>query len=134
MWSKLAPWQNNMTKRILLIPIFFLVLSLAFLVLTPISRAKTDATPIRLRIGVTHDGVTRITSDDLQAAGVDITAIDPRTFAMSSRGQPVAIRVAGEEDGSFDEGDFILFFGQKFHGSLQEEKYTDENVCWLETG
>ncbi len=98
------------------------------------SPARADAEPQRLRIGVVQDGVVRITPDDLQTAGVDPATIDPRTFAMTSRGQPVAIRVSGEEDGRFDAGDFIEFFGQKFHGSLQDEKYTDENVYWLTIG
>jgi len=88
----------------------------------------------RLRIGVVRDGIVRITPDDLIKAGVDVSALDPRSFAMSSQGQAIAIRVAGESDGKFDAGDFIEFFGQKFHGSLQDEKYTDENVYWLTLG
>ncbi len=93
-----------------------------------------DGGVLRVRIGVVQDGVVRITPDDLRNAGIDPKTIDPRTFAMSSQGQPVAIRVAGEGDGRFDDGDFIEFFGQKFHGSLQDEKYTDENVYWLTIG
>lgn len=112
--------------------ILALLLSALLLTLTP--EPVRAETPLRLRIGVTQDGVTRITPADLQDAGVDVSNIDPRTFAMSSQGQPVAIRVAGEADGSFDAGDFIEFFGQKFHGSLQDEKYTDENVYWLSIG
>ena len=121
------------------LPIFFITPFLLLLVLgatlyhTP-HAALAQSSSYRLRIGVVQDGIVRITPEDLQNAGVDATTIDPRTFALSSQGQPVAIRVAGEDDGSFDAGDFIEFFGQKFHSSLQDEKYTDENVYWLEIG
>ncbi len=88
----------------------------------------------RLRIGVTADGIVQITPEDLAAAGVDPAGVDPRTFALSSLRQPVALQVIGEDDGSFDPGDRLLFFGQKFRGPEMEQKYTDERVYWLEIG
>ena len=63
-----------------------------------------------------------------------VSAIDPRTFALSSQGSPVAIRVTGESDGQFNGSDRIEFFGQKFRGTTLEEKYTDERVYWLDIG
>ena len=71
---------------------------------------------------------------DLVAAGVDPAAVDPRTFALSSLGQPVAIAVTGDTDGRFDDADRIVFFGQKFRGTEFQEKYTDERVYWLDIG
>ena len=71
---------------------------------------------------------------DLSAAGVDPATLDPHTFAMSSMGQPVAIKITGEADGRFDGADAITFFGQKFRGTEFQEKYTDERVYWLEVG
>jgi len=121
--------MKKLTISFITLVLFFSALLLA---LRPES-ARANAT-LRLRVGVIHDGVVRITPADLQNAGVDVQAVDPRTFALTSQGQPVAIRVAGEADGSFDDGDYIEFFGQKFHGSLQDEKYTDENVYWLSAG
>ncbi len=91
-------------------------------------------TTARLRIGVITDGIVRITPADLSAAGIDPATVDPRTFAMSSLGQPVAIRVTGESDGSFDGVDQIEFYGQRFRGTEMEEKYTDERVYWLDMG
>ena len=93
-----------------------------------------EATSIRLRIGVTADGIVAVMPSDLATAGVDPASVDPRTFAMSSMGQPVAIQVTGETDGSFDQQDRVLFFGQKFRGTQFEEKYTDERVYWLDIG
>ncbi len=112
----------------------WLILMLGLLLALDPAPARAGRGVLRLRIGVVQDGVARITPDDLRDAGVDLDIIDPRTFAMTSQGQPVAIRVAGEEDGRFDDGDYIEFFGQRFHGSLQDEKYTDENVYWLIIG
>lgn len=88
----------------------------------------------RLRIGVTRDGITVLTPVDLQAAGINPASVDPRTFAMSSLGAPVAILVTGEADGKFDAGDRLLFFGEKFRGPEMDQKYTDERVYWLEIG
>ena len=95
---------------------------------------EAGAAPIRLRIGVTVDGIVQVTPSDLAAAGVDPATVDPRTFAMSSMGQPVAIRVTGETDGRFNATDQVLFFGQKFRGTEFQEKYTDERVYWLDIG
>jgi hypothetical protein len=96
--------------------------------------AAAPAATIRLRIGVTTDGIVQLTPADLVAAGVDPASVDPNTFAMSSMGQPVAIQVTANEDSSFDQGERVLFFGQKFRGTQFEEKYTDERVYWLDIG
>ena len=65
---------------------------------------------------------------------MDPASVDPRTFAMSSMGQPVAIQVTGEADGQFRRRRPVLFFGQKFRGTQFQEKYTDERVYWLDIG
>jgi hypothetical protein len=93
-----------------------------------------EATPLRLRIGVTQDGIMAVRPDDFAKAGINPAAIDPRTFAMSSLGQPVAVYVTGEEDGKFDGSDALHFFGQKFRGPEMDQKYTDERVYWLDAG
>ena len=48
---------------------------------------------------------------------------------MFNDGQEVAMRVIGEEDGKFDAGDVVLFFGQGV-----DTRYTDTNVYWLTYG
>jgi hypothetical protein len=96
--------------------------------------AAAQAAPVRLRIGVTVDGIVQVSPSDLAAAGLNPASVDPGTFAMSSLGQPVAIQVTGEKDGRFDPEDRVFFFGQKFRGTQFQEKYTDERVYWLEIG
>ncbi len=47
---------------------------------------EAQASPIRVRIGVTADGIVQLTPSDLATAGVDPASVDPRTFALSSMG------------------------------------------------
>jgi uncharacterized repeat protein (TIGR01451 family) len=80
------------------------------------------------KIFVNQDGMYQLTYQDLVTAGVpvDSDSFDPRQIQIFSEGEEVAIRVAGEEDGSFDEEDYVLFYGREIRN-----KYTDQNVYWL---
>lgn len=83
------------------------------------------------RIGIKADGIYRLTYEALAAAGVPVAGADPADFHLLAQGQEVALQEVGTEDGRFRAGDAFLFYGQKFHGTVQDEKYTDENVYWL---
>ena len=79
------------------------------------------------KIAVTNTGVQKLDYNFLQSLGIDVDNIDPRTIQLL--GQPGAaltermnvpipddllenhIFVAGEQDGSFDANDYILFYG-----------------------
>jgi len=87
-----------------------------------------------LKLIVAADGIYRVTPDDFRAAGLDPTTVDPRTFALTCQGLPVAIRVAGEADGHFDPRDYVEFYGRKLTGDHMITKYSDENVYWLTWG
>jgi hypothetical protein len=113
---------------------FLVILGLCAWILPQAQPGRAASLPTRVRIGVTTDGIVRVARADLTAAGVDVATVDPRTFALSSLGQPVAMRVSGEGDGRFDPGDEILFFGQRFRGPEMDQKYTDERVYWLDIG
>ncbi|MBC8254948.1 MAG: hypothetical protein H8E35_13115, partial [Ardenticatenia bacterium] len=80
------------------------------------------------KISVQEDGLYRLTYADLQSAGLAVDDLDPRTCKLHRRGDEVAIRVTGEEDGSFDPSDAIEFYGQ-----AASTPYTDTNVYWLTT-
>lgn len=117
----------------------------------------TQSTAPRYKIVVDHDGIYRLSHTDLQAAGLDLASVDPRSFRLSSQGRDVAIQVIGEADGRFDPGDALLFYGRKFNASVVSDtvvldgsvvttdtimsesyalagSYTDDNVYWLDTG
>ncbi len=81
------------------------------------------------RIGITADGLYRIPYEALASAGVPLNNVS--ALHLLWRGQEVAIEVEDGGDGSLGPGDALIFYGQKFHGSVQDEKYTDENVYWL---
>ncbi|GIV38421.1 MAG: peptidase C25 [Thermonema sp.] len=80
------------------------------------------------KIGIMQRGLYKITYNELKEAGLPVDALDPRSLRLYAHGsgmlpqansaprpgdlQEVAIRVAGEEDGKFDPGDYILFYGE----------------------
>jgi hypothetical protein len=75
-----------------------------------------------------EEGMYKITRGMLQSYGIDPNTVDPRTIKIYNNGgkmlpqdagkpRPVdllenAIWVIGEEDGRFDEGDYIVFYGR----------------------
>lgn len=83
------------------------------------------------KITLEEEGLYRLTYDDLAAVGINMDTLDPRHLRLTHRGSNVAVLVTGEEDGRFDQGDAVLFYGQAFQGSVMDKKYTDENVYWL---
>jgi uncharacterized repeat protein (TIGR01451 family) len=108
----------------------------------PMVQAATGSldylTPPSYKISVAQDGIYQVSYDDLEAAGLPVDDLNPRTFQLYNMGSEVAIYVEGEADGSFDpplvgdpadEGDYVLFYGQKM-----DTKYTDTNIYWLKYG
>ncbi len=81
------------------------------------------------KILVDQDGIFQISYADLQTAGVPVDEINPSTFKIHNQGMETAIYVAGDDDAAFAEGEYLLFYGQKFNS-----KYTDTNVYWLTWG
>ena len=81
------------------------------------------------KISVDQEGIYEISCGDLYASGIPTDTLDPRTLRLSNRGQEVAIAVTGEEDGSCDEGDTILFYAEAVR-----TRFTRTNVYWLRWG
>lgn len=94
--------------------------------------SRQSAADQTFKIVVDRDGIYRVTCDQLHSAGLAADA-DPRTFALSTQGEPVAIRVVGEDDGSCDASDYVEFYGQKFRGDLMARRYADLRDTWLST-
>ena len=122
-----------MKKSSLLVALAFVVLGLGSVSLSgKVSIAHGDSTAQsqpRYRILVNENGIYELTYADLQAAGVPVDSLDPRTFRVHNQGSEVAIYGVGESDGSFDAVDYLLFYGQKV-----TTKFTDTNVYWLSWG
>ena len=80
------------------------------------------------KIAVLSDGVFKITYDFLKNMGVDVNNINPNDFKLYGNGGGMlpqlnstyrpddivqnAVYVSGAMDGSFDKGDYVLFYGQ----------------------
>jgi len=81
-----------------------------------------------VKVALNQTGIYRISYDNLAEYGFDPAGIDPRNIKIFGNGggmlpedldepryddlQENSILVAGEDDGSFDQGDYILFYGE----------------------
>lgn len=80
------------------------------------------------KISVEESGIYKLSYDDLQSYGIDVSNIDPQKLCLYGNPagmlsesleadnftdlQQMAIKVIGEEDGVFNVDDYILFYGQ----------------------
>ncbi|NLT51591.1 MAG: T9SS type A sorting domain-containing protein [Ignavibacteria bacterium] len=98
-----------------------------------------------LKIGTANDDIYRITKENLENFGISTLSIDPRTFKLYLKGNEVSIYVSGENDGVFDENDYLEFIGTRNPGNPDyrnistgdEEykeyanRYSDTTIYWL---
>ena len=106
------------------------------------------------------EGFYKVTAAALSAAGVPIAAVDPATIQIFNNGGRElaenvsvaradslienAILIHGEEDGRFDSGDYLLFYGRSLEGEYYSSaearyrhyihRYGYDNVYWLTFG
>jgi len=94
------------------------------------------------KVSVVDDGIYRITYQELSNMGMDVNSIDPKNIRIYGNGggmlsesttqfcyddlQENAIYVSGEQDGSFDSGDYIIFYGQSPHVWKYDNNYYRE--------
>jgi hypothetical protein len=109
------------------------------------------------KVAVSRSGMHKMTYDFLRDLGVPVDDIDPRKIQLFGNGggplpEPVSafryddleenpIQVEGEEDGSFDPGDFVLFYaeaadkwlynpqGERF--DMVRNPYSDKNFYFI---
>lgn len=74
---------------------------------------------------VWQDGLRRIDSTTLAAAGFPLSTVDPRSIQLFARGRQVPIHVEGEADGVFNGGDFIEFLVAKNDAWLDSTLWED---------
>jgi hypothetical protein len=108
------------------------------------------------KIVVRENGIYRIDRSMLIQAGAPVSEVDPTTFRVFTSGgkilpldnpnsflelKELSIFVSGEEDGTFDSGDFILFFGWSVNdwdydstggqASFYTNPFTYDHIFWL---
>ena len=113
-----------------------------------------------VRFEASEEGMYKISKSDLSYYGIDASTVDPRTIKIYNNGGKVlpesilserpsdlvenAILVVGEEDGKFDDSDYIIFYGRGnsfwdydtdgvaikrfFH------PYSNQNYYWITSG
>lgn len=101
-----------------------------------------------VKLGTASDGLFRITKANLDNLGVNTSAINPQTFQLFESGVEKPIYVFGENDLSFDNGDYIEFYGTKNYSKISARvinpdkqpyndylnKYTDTTIYFLTWG
>ena len=109
------------------------------------------------RFALNTDGIYRLSFQDLQNLGMNVSNLNPHNLRIyghpggllpiessSSRAidlQELAIQVVGQSDGSFDENDYILFFGQSPNQWVlnssglfsRQQHYYDDNTYYFIT-
>jgi hypothetical protein len=107
------------------------------------------------RFYLTKSGVYKITKNFLQQLGINTTGLDPRKIKLYGNGGRMiplknnvpypadltenAIQIAGEEDGVFDAGDYILFYGEGVDNWNNESQttnnlYADKSYYYITIG
>jgi Peptidase family C25/Interleukin-like EMT inducer len=77
------------------------------------------------KIKIAQNGIYRIDSATLVAAGIPIAAINPHQFQIFNKGAEQKIFVQGESDNVFNTGDFIEFYAEKNDGTLDSALYVN---------
>ncbi len=109
----------------------------AFRSLPPGPPAPGTSLPVgtpTFKIEVNQDGIYELTYADLDDAGMDVDNVDPQTFEMNYRGDPVAYEFVGDDDNSFESNEKIRFYGWAFDGSRHDRLFITNNVYWLWAG
>jgi hypothetical protein len=75
------------------------------------------------RFNIHRDGIYRIDSAALAAAGFPVTSVDPRDLMLFAREQQVPLFISGGSDGVFNAGDFIEFIGRRNDGWLDSQMF-----------
>jgi len=92
---------------------------------------------------IEESGVFQLTKGFLNSLGINTNAVDPRTIKIYGNGGRMlplsnsenypfdvvenAVKFVGEDDGSFDDGDYILFYGEG-PTTYSEESQTNINL------
>jgi hypothetical protein len=93
-----------------------------------LARQQEIAAGPAVKIAVRTAGWYRVGRSQLIAAGLE-PSVDPRTLQLYVEGEELPIIVRGEEDGRFDDGDHV-----EFYGNGVDTPYTDTRVYWLCSG
>jgi hypothetical protein len=90
---------------------------------------------IYYKLYISRDGIYRLYYNDLQAPGISFETLDPRTLRIFNKGSEIPLRVSGEDDGTFNDFDFLEFYAKRNYGeTTYYDEYSDTNIYWLTFG
>lgn len=89
-------------------------------------KGMSKGAPPALKIGITEDGIYKLTYGDLTDAGLNLNTVDPHKITIKNQGAEIPVYVQGEDDGVFNAADYILFYGKAI-----TDIYTSKNIYWL---
>ncbi|MCC6836940.1 MAG: hypothetical protein IT234_00245, partial [Bacteroidia bacterium] len=112
-----------MIKRLLLLSVLFFVFIVAKA--QPYGNEWINYSQKYYKIKVAQTGIYRLDSLTIHAAGIDLSAIDPRSFQLFNNGAEQALFISGESDGIFNAGDYLEFYGRKNDGTLDSSLYVN---------
>lgn len=78
------------------------------------------------KIKITEDGIHKVNYLDLSLQAIELqlpSTIPTNNLQMFHMGKEIPIHIKGGEDGVFFHGDYILFYGVKNQGALDEALY-----------
>lgn len=106
----------------------FLLISLSLLVSNLIFAQKYGNEWINFnqdyyKIKIGKEGIYRIDSATLQSIGFPLGSVNPKNIQLWINGEEQPILVNGENDGSFNSGDYIEFYGTYNDGKLDSSLY-----------
>ena len=76
-----------------------------------------------VKFPVCKAGIYRINRDDLVRTNNGFITVNPKNIQVFARGKEQAIYVYGEDDLSFDSGDYIELYAEGNDGFLDKEMY-----------
>jgi hypothetical protein len=80
-----------------------------------------------LKLKISEEGLFKITYDDVVAKNLQIGTIDPHKFQIFNKGIQTPLLITGTNDGVFNQGDIIYFYGNKNDASLDKILYNNQN-------
>ena len=85
------------------------------------------SSPFAVKAVIEAEGIYKVSYEDLNALGINLSATTNENLTVENRGQEIAVWRSGT--GPFQAGDYILFYGEPF-----KSLYTKKNVYWIYQG
>jgi len=112
-----------MNKRLLLLLFFVSVFCTGSLVAQNYGNEWINYSQRYFKIKVAKDGVYRLSYSALASAGIPLSTFDPRQIQLFANGEEQYIYVRGENDGVFNAGDYVEFYGMRNRSGIDADMY-----------